>query len=84
MKKQLKDLITARKRLVNCQLCSYDVTLQDYLMWRYLKVQIYVNKAIIIDQLKDNVTDVINEIKHNLLQKVSENYFPSLMVLIVL
>lgn len=52
---------------------SPDLTPPDFYLWGCLKDKVYANNPTTLDQLKNNITEAINSISKECLQKVSHN-----------
>lgn len=52
---------------------SPDLTAPDFFLWGFLKNKVYANKPNTVDQLKNNITEAIENIPPETYQKVMEN-----------
>ena len=74
LKENFHEIVISRNGPVNWLPRSCDLTPLDYFLCMYVKSLVYVDKPQSIDELKANITRVINRIPADMLERVLENW----------
>jgi len=72
LKQTCNDKVIYRNRSINWSPRSYDLTRLDFLLWDYLKAQVYVNNPENLEALKINIEQAIAKIRPDLYENVME------------
>ncbi|GFU25060.1 putative transposable element [Trichonephila clavipes] len=78
LKDTLGDRLISRFGPVNWPPRSCDLTPLDYFLWGYVKSLVYADKPQALDHFEDNIRCVIADIWPQMLEKVIENWTPSI------
>ena len=54
--------------------CSLDLNPCDFFLWGYVKSKVYEHRPSTLEHLKAAITEEINAIPHNMLEKVMVNF----------
>ncbi|EFN75581.1 hypothetical protein EAI_08637, partial [Harpegnathos saltator] len=71
---RFEGMVISRRGDVNWAPCSCDLTPLDFLLWGFLKSQVYANKPQPTDALKVNIIQVIAQIQPDLCDRIIENW----------
>ena len=71
---QFSDNVISINGPVNWPPRSCDLTPQDYFFWGYVESMVYADKPTTMVALKVNINRAINEIRPEMLEKVTKNW----------
>jgi len=74
LREQFGEQLISRFGPVNCPPTSCDITPLDFFLWDYVKSKVYIGKSATIEILEANITRVINQIPHEMLERVIQNW----------